>query len=569
MLSLEAQLKAACELDLNRETPTTFPSQDEDTFAADYLLYNLLRKVEPYEEKRDVPVQVLKDSLSKFADSEWRCRVINICGRFYSPLYAEDATFFSEAIRLAKSYISNVMMDRWPRWEDASYTSGASRGSSRKQSQAFVKFAGYSENSWKLSATAPALEIVSREIAPHFGIHWNPSGVEIVNDCRFDFVHKTSSSVRFMSLQPEYNMLTQKCVGDCIRDALLDATIDLNDQRWNQHLAYLGSLNRGIATIDLTNSSDNIALQHGEMFFPSVLMQQCMATRVTHATVGGFSHRLEKLATQGNGFIFEAQSLLYAGLVHAVTTLKGGREIDSSVYGDDIVISTECAQPLMDLLVYLGMEPNLSKSYWGDEPFRESCGEHYINGQCVTPFYVKRPLTTLRAKFRALNGLLYWEQRTGRKLTSAIKLLVASIPKKDRQVVPSNFSIDCGIHFAVSGCTFPRRIVRHGELTTDLQVLQSPKESYRSKLGDWALYTDFLQSPPSPIVEDAIWGKLQYRNTHVNNRIPMFHSGKRSYDRRHTWPALGGVPTDPKTYSYELESTKVPAVWGRLTTVLG
>lgn len=543
MLTLHARLKAQCEADLGRKTPTCFPDPFSEHFPADYFLYNLLRKEEPFTKKEEVPSSVLRSSLSKFADSEWRCRVVNTCGRFTTPIVDEDKVFFREAIRLARSWISQTMMDRWPMWESARYTSGASRNSSRSRSMSYLKSAGYSETG-KMSGSESALAIVAREIAPEFGLHWPYARVEIVDDCRFDFVHKTAKSVRFMALQPEYNLLTQQCVGDCIRAALLPFGINLNDQSRNQELAYIGSVTRGIATIDLSNSSDNIAMAHGEMFLPPRLFEMCMATRITHASVGAVKHRLQKLAPMGNGFIFELQSLIYAGLVHAVTRLKGGRECDIAVYGDDIVISTECALPLMDLLIHLGMEPNLEKSYWGETPFRESCGKHYLAGRDVTPFYVKESLCGLRALFRAVNGLNYWQQRTNLKIDLAIKLLAKEIPKKDRLIVPQSFSIDAGLHFLVSGCTLPpRKKNKYGELMMKVKILADQTQDIKERLEDDVLYLDWLNQPPMQLIANDIWRKLQGR-LHGVDRI-----------------GLHGMPIVPKSYSRVLDAETHPADW--------
>lgn len=555
MLTLHAQLKAAAERDLGRSTPSTFPSQDVDTFPADYMLYNLLRKEEPFAEKDEVPTAVLRDSLSKFAESEWRCRVVNLCGRFYTPLVKEDEVFFSEAIRLARSWISRTMMEHWPSWEDARYTSGASRNSSRQQSMAYLKWAGITEKG-RMSATTSALDIVESMIAPEFGSSWKPAKVELVNDCRFDFVHKTAKAVRFITPQPEYNLLAQTCVGDCIRKALKVVGIDLDDQTRNQNLAYIGSITRDIATIDLTNSSDNIAMVHGEELLPERIMDYCLATRVTHTTVGDVSHRLNKIATMGNGFIMELQTLIYAGLAHAVTALTGGSERDIAVYGDDIVISTASAQPLMDLLVYLGMEPNFSKSYWGDVPFRESCGKHYIAGRDVTPFYVKAPLVDedgkpcLRSVFRAINGLMYWQNRTGLRLRSTIKLLVDLLSKKDRIVVPREYSIDCGLHFAVSGCTLPKRIVTpHGDKMIEFRVLTDPVQDIRERISDDVLYYDWLRSPPKDLIPENIWSKVR--------EIRFWSDRYACFPRFHH----SGGPRDRKSYSRVLDLETNPATW--------
>lgn len=509
MSDIYSQLSSLCEQDLGRKTPLEMPcpsSLSREDFAKDYFLYNLLRKVEPFERKSEVPVDVVRRSLDKFADSEWRCTVMNRHGRFYSALDKETNTFFLEALRLARGWISRVMMEHWPRWEDARYTSGASSTTARKQSMSYLKWAGHAMGG-KMSSTKAALAVVTHLIAPEYGPSWAYSRVSIQNHSRFDFVAKTEKTVRFMACENEYNMLAQKCVGDCIRTALLAAGVDLNDQRVNQSLSRWASIMRNQGTVDLSNSSDNQSLWLHKELLPSSLLNWVLATRTPETSVDGkFCYRLQKTATMGNGFIFELQSLIYAGLAYAVTWLTpGGRESDISVYGDDIIVSTPVVEPLLQLFEWLGMEPNWEKSFWGDTPFRESCGSHWYDGWDVTPFYVKEPLSNKRALYRAVNGLRYWEQRTGLRLDRAIRYLVDLIPRKERYVVPDTWSITSGLHFPERGCKFPRRVIRHGDVVYRQKAYVENQVDIRDRLDDEVLYRDWLANPPKELLPQWVW----------------------------------------------------------------
>ncbi|UJQ85274.1 MAG: putative replicase protein [Leviviridae sp.] len=553
MSDIYSQLLSSCEHDLGRKTPSSMPNPSElsrEDFAKDYFLYNLLRKLEPFEEKSEVPSDVVRRSLEKFADSEWRCLVMNRHGRFYSELRETDTAFFLEALRLARSWISNVMMDQWPRWEDARYTSGASSTTARKQSMSYLKWAGHAQGG-KMSTTRAALSAVTHLIAPEFGPSWAYARVSIRNHSRFDFVQKTEKNVRFMACENEYNMLAQKCVGDCIRSALLLAGVDLNDQSTNQTSSRWASIMRNQGTIDLSNASDNVALWHCRRLLPKNLLNWVLALRTPETSVNRkFIHRLQKTATMGNGFIFELQSLIYAGLAYAVTRLTpGGRESDISVYGDDIIVSTPVVEPFLQLLEWLGMEPNWEKSFWGDTPFRESCGSHWFDGWDVTPFYVKGSLEYKRNLYRAVNGLRYWEQRTGFGLPSAIRMLVDRIPRKQRYVVPNTWSIVSGLHFPERGCTFPRRYISHGDTVYRQRAYIEKHIDIRERLDDEVLYRDWLANPPEELIPASIWQKLE----------------------RKLWPKLvtHGLPRERKAYSSVWDRASGSMLWAEREFRLG
>lgn len=544
MDSPTSQLLHALLTDLSlTSVPSCFPARD-DKFAANYLAYNIVRKLEPYKSKDEVPNTILSQSLSDFADSEWRCAVVNRHGRFYSTLVKDDSIFFSEALRLAKYWINDALCDVWPRW-DARYTSGASRQSTRKTSLPCLKWSGIAEFG-KLSTTASALFFMEQYVIPDYGQSWQQFGHEFREDSRFSFVQKSATKVRFMAMEPEYNMIVQQNFGDCIRYALLQRGFNLNSQTLNQDMAFLGSLFRNRATIDLTNSSECLAT-----FLLSLLpcrwQHWLMGSRTPYTSVGTVRHKLEKIATQGNGFIFELQSLLYAGLVYAVTTLKGGREDDMAVYGDDIVISSHCAKPLMDLLIYLGMQPNMTKSYWDvDEPFRESCGKHFLAGRDVTPFYVKEPIGPLHTIFRAYNGLKYWEERTGYRLPKAIAYLVSLLSVKERVLVPRSFSITSGLHWPCKKCVFPKKLVKLGELRATFMAYTDVIDDVTERIGDATRLRWWLYQPPAELIDRRFYPHSTMhgypREQHrVSRGLPSGSSAMR-WGRRETFPgdALNG-----------------------------
>ncbi|UJQ85823.1 MAG: putative replicase protein [Pepevirus faecicola] len=500
-----------------------FPDRagDASRFAAEYLAYNIDRKVEPYSEKEEVPQKVLRDSLQAFAEAEWNCTVYNMHGRYFSLLDPEEEACFREASRLAKLWISRTLMDFWPRWEDQDYTSGASRNLPRSESLRVMKENGGVAG--KLMSTTSSARAYSLMIERNR----DEREREVVDDSRFDFVQKTAKAVRFMACEPEENMPAQRAVGDCFRAALLASSlhVNLNDQLPNQQLSRLGSIFRTRGTIDLSSASDCVALRHLE-YLPRRFQEWCMDLRTPKTSVRGssYKHTLQKVATMGNGFIFELQSLLYAGWAYGITAVYGGRECDIAVYGDDIIVSTNVAPHLIRFLEWHGFLVNVQKTYYHeDEPFRESCGKHWYAGRDVTPFYIKEPIGTLPTIFRAYNGLKYWTERTGIALPSAIRYLVELIEKEDRVVVPRNWSITSGLHFPCKGCKWPK--VSYSQhlhrMVIRQRAMEPPTDDVTERVCDHYALQWFLKEPPLELIDRHLYPDPR----HVSREVARDHVG--------------------------------------------
>jgi hypothetical protein len=109
----------------------------------------------------------------------------------------------------------------------------------------------------------------------------------------------------------------------------------------------------------------------------------------------------------GNGYTFELETLIFYGLCLAVCDLLRVKDHRISVYGDDIIVPTEMVPKLLEILTYSGFTPNTKKTHVTG-PFRESCGKHYFSGYDVSPFYVKRPVSTLSDLFLLHNQIYRW-----------------------------------------------------------------------------------------------------------------------------------------------------------------
>jgi hypothetical protein len=77
-----------------------------------------------------------------------------------------------------------------------------------------------------------------------------------------------------------------------------------------------------------------------------------------------------------------------------------------AVYGDDIIVDNRITTIVVDILRKLGFVVNETKSFFGDQAFRESCGVFSLAGEDVTPFAFKARYIGSEVDTRALASLV-------------------------------------------------------------------------------------------------------------------------------------------------------------------
>lgn len=224
-------------------------------------------------------------------------------------------------------------------------------------------------------------------------------------------VPKSDDIDRAAAKEPDLNMFLQKAVGNHIRRRLRGKGIDLNDQSRNQELARLASIDGSLATLDLSSASDSVTWKLVLELLPPDWANVMFDLRSPRGLVNGEWHEWATMSTMGNGFTFELESLIFWALARSAAYYFGCPGI-ISVYGDDIIVPTKLAKPLMNLLGYCGFIVNPDKSFWTGK-FRESCGAHWHAGTDVKPFYCKEPLIGVQRLIWFLNQLRYWSGPTG------------------------------------------------------------------------------------------------------------------------------------------------------------
>lgn len=289
---------------------------------------------------------------------------------------------------------------------DGSFSGGASTSKDRVHGHPAVKFLD------KADITAECRQVFLDMIQDTLWAQ-NGSGVEprTVRGNVLFTVPKNSEIDRVAAKEPDLNMFMQKGFGNQIRKALRRRGIDLNDQTRNQELSRIGSATKAYATIDLSSASDTLSRELVRFLLPESWYYYLDLVRSRETLIGDEWHLNEMFSSMGNGATFELESLVFYALARATSYLVGVRGV-ISVYGDDIIVPTQMAQPMILVLEACGFKPNESKSFTRiDDPIRESCGKHWYNGLDVTPFYVRRELRHLSDLILFGNQLTSWSSR--------------------------------------------------------------------------------------------------------------------------------------------------------------
>lgn len=236
-------------------------------------------------------------------------------------------------------------------------------------------------------------------------------------------VPKTMKTPRIIAIEPTAMQYCQQAILRCIRDHVSDSRntlyhlIGLDDQEPNQLLARKGSLTGALATLDLSEASDRVSMQHVlALIMPYrvhyepgrhewldssdgrdrlAAMDAILACRTGHASVPGEDDLvvLNKYASMGSALTFPLEAMVFLTLIFVSIEQRLGHRLQHSdivrnvgavrVFGDDLIVPTDSATTVVSTLEAYGLRVNLHKSFWTGS-FRESCGKEYYNGEDVT-----------------------------------------------------------------------------------------------------------------------------------------------------------------------------------------
>jgi len=271
-------------------------------------------------------------------------------------------------------------------------------------------------------------------------------GIETVDvpTAKVVLVPKDSRGPRIISMEPlEIQWIQQGIRNELYpyieNHPLTRGYVNFTDQGVNQALAEFGSRTGTLATLDLKDASDRVSLALVEAIYPDDFCRVLNATRSTSTILpDGTKVTLKKFAPMGSALCFPIEALTFWALALGVINVisPGNERLQTKgvwVYGDDLVVPTEYAEPIMSVFRTYGLEFSEDKCFTTG-PFRESCGVDSLSGVDITPVRArffpdsgqKTPLCSVVPHMDALAASLwqrgYW--RAGEYTHTCLRELV-------------------------------------------------------------------------------------------------------------------------------------------------
>lgn len=263
----------------------------------------------------------------------------------------------------------------------------------------------YTQSEWtaRLEASFPSLEYVF----PNYG--WYDSAPyqsldilspEAERPVRVIDVPKTLKTPRIIAIEPSCVMYMQQGLQEAIKSAFREDYNSRNfvcydSQSQNRKLAEFGSKSGLLATLDLKEASDRVSMLHVADLLHDVprFKRAVFACRSTKADVDGDVITLAKYASMGSALCFPMEAMVFTTIVFIGIARSLGRPLTRKdidvlvgkvrVYGDDIIVPVEFAEPVIKTLEAFGLVVNTTKSFWTGW-FRESCGKDFFAGHDVS-----------------------------------------------------------------------------------------------------------------------------------------------------------------------------------------
>jgi len=376
-----------------------------DTFSRDYLCAELMSKYPHWE----IGINRSAVALQKFWEVEEFLQTLNFTSN--STLVVGQKSTTMRAVETTARRKNGTILGDFS-WDEAhsffAFGPGASTSMSRRRGDAAYKFGALRPHlSYNAESLAGAL----------FNAHptWDFQP-QVVAGSKLVTVPKNAKTDRSICIEPDLNMYFQKGIGKVIRRRLQRwGLLKPTAQQYNAELARQGSANGRLATIDLSSASDSVSMEIVRLLLPPDWVSALELARSPFTVLpSGEVKLLRKISSMGNGFTFELETLIFYALCSAVIDLLSSKEMDRqcTVFGDDIIISSDLVPVLTEVLSFFGFVVNPKKSF-STGPFRESCGKHYFAGIDVTPFYVRDRIDSVPRKYWAANSVkrysrLHW-----------------------------------------------------------------------------------------------------------------------------------------------------------------
>lgn len=216
-------------------------------------------------------------------------------------------------------------------------------------------------------------------------------------------VPKTAKGPRLIAAEPTSHQWCQQLLlrflFDQCRKSFGTHFIDFKDQRKSGDMVLKASLDRKLATVDLSDASDRLTCWTVERIFRSHcgLLEALHAARTRHirdniSSVPSFL-LLRKFASQGTATTFPVMSLVMLCIALGCTLSDKDNitwddimkcRTSVRVFGDDIILPSHGYERLVLAMDLLQLKVNVAKSYVTGY-FRESCGTDGFRGYDITP----------------------------------------------------------------------------------------------------------------------------------------------------------------------------------------
>ena len=201
---------------------------------------------------------------------------------------------------------------------------------------------------------------------------------------------------RLITVEPCFGSYVEQLVRSVLLESihvgpLQGTAMDLgytDGQAMQRRLALEASRTGRRATIDLSDASDSVSWAAVQAVFPEWVLDLLWASRsyaYSHKTLyGGTPQRLKMFAGMGNATTFVVETLFFSAYAVAVQMARGAKRAWVSTFGDDIIVSSDACEWLLDEGVQPFFQINRSKSFFGSDAIRESCGVFCHSGNDVT-----------------------------------------------------------------------------------------------------------------------------------------------------------------------------------------
>jgi hypothetical protein len=269
---------------------------------------------------------------------------------------------------------------------------------------------------------------------------------------KLSFVPKSNAISRTICAEPTLNIMFQLGYGELISRRLKSwFGVDIkNQQWWNRHLAWVGSLPFGprFATLDLESASDLNSVAMLKWLLPKRVNWYLDRYRSSKTKLSEplCEIDLQMVSSMGNGFTFPLMTAIFCCVIAGAYRMLGikptfrGSGVNAACFGDDIIIIPEAWHLVTKALSLMGHTVNASKSFF-EGPFRESCGADFIHGRNIRGVYCKSQLATAPETFVLANRLNDWSAMTGIPCPGAVSRLLAAVRVLP---VPRWEADDCG-----------------------------------------------------------------------------------------------------------------------------